>query len=178
MRRTASLVSCTLAALLLMGAFATSAGAAPSKKTVDECKLLTTKQAAVIMQTEPYSDGSPDNDGCSWETDPTDRANGFAYVTVTVEALKAFLGSHPDVRTAIDESTNVGIDPLPGVGSEAYSTYSPLSGPGTADGFTVRVGKQVLEIGVRPVTSIENPSPELDQVVKIVKKMVAKVKSS
>lgn len=164
--------------LTVVGAAATAGGAsAPRVKAIDECKLLTAKQAATIMGTKPFSPGAPDNDGCSWETDPTDRAH-LAYVTITVFGLKKYLHGKPDIRTEIDESTNVGIDPLPGVGDEAFSTYSPLSGPDSADGITVRVGKQVFAMGFQPVTKVANPSPELDAIIAIVKKAVAKVEKS
>jgi hypothetical protein len=179
MRRTGALLSClvvtVLAGVALSGVV--PAGAAPRAKSVDECRLLTTKQAEVIMRTEPFGRGAPDNDGCSWQTDPTDRAN-LAYVTVTVLPLAKYLRDSPDVRTFLDETTTVGIDDLPGVGSEAYSTYSGLTGPGASDGITVRVGKQVMSIGFQPAERIENPSAEFDRVVTIVEKMVAKLKRS
>ncbi len=174
---TAPLVALLLTAPVLAGTL--PAGAAVlGAKTVDECKLLTRKQAAVFMQVKPFDAGAPDNDGCSWQTDPSDRSNGFSYVTVTVLPLAKYLRDYPDVRTFLDESTTVGIDDLPGVGSEAYSTYSGFTGPGASDGITVRVGKQVMSIGYQPAEKIENPSPEFDRVVAIVKKMVAKLKGS
>ncbi len=152
---------------------------AAGARSVSECALLTETQAAKIMGTKPFSSGTPDNGGCSWETDPADRANGVAFVTLKVEPAKQLLERYNgDLRTYLDQSTNVGIDLLPGVGDEAFSTYSPLSGPGSADGFTVLIGKQVLDVGVQPVERLENPSPEFDRVVKIVKKMVAKVRST
>jgi hypothetical protein len=157
---------------------ASMASAMPRALAVDECTLLTKKQAATIMQAKPFEDGRPDNGGCSWETDPYDRVN-YSYVTVKVESLKKFLGgTYPDVRTAIDESTNVGIEPLDDVGSEAFLTFSPLLGEGYVDGVTVRVGKQVLDLGFQPTEKVANPSDELDDVISIVKKMAAKVRSS
>ena len=133
---TAPLVALLLTAPVLAGTL--PAGAAVlGAKTVDECNLLTRKQAAVFMQVKPFDAGAPDNDGCSWQTDPSDRSNGFSFVTVTVLPLTKYLRDYPDVRTFLDESTTVGIDDLPGVGSEAYSTYSGFTGPGASDGITV-----------------------------------------
>jgi hypothetical protein len=163
-----------------LGALSTGAGPAGAgvrAKPVDECTLLTPRQAAKIMGAKPYSAGAPDNGGCSWETDPSDRSN-LAYVTVKVEPLKKYLGSYPNIRTFLDESTTVGIDELPGVGNEAFSTYSALSGPGSSDGITVRAGKQVLSVGFQATDRVENPSPEFAATVAIVKKMVAKVKQA
>ena len=175
MSRTRRPLALLVAAAAVLGL--ATAGATAGALAVDECTLLTKKQAATIMQTKPFEDGAPDNGGCSWQTDPSERA-GYAYVTAKVESLKAFLGDHPDVRTAIDESTNVGIEPLDGVGSEAFLTYSPLIGEGYVDGVTVRFGKQVLELGFQPVDKVANPSDELDDVIAIVEKMVAKARAS
>jgi hypothetical protein len=176
MRRTAIPLTCFLVIATVVTA--ASAAATPRRaKPVNECTLLTTAQAATIMGAEPYGRGAPDNGGCSWQTDPTDRAN-FRYVVVTVKGLAKYLGKYPDVRTFLDKSTTVGIDPLPGVGSEAYSTYSGLSGPGSSDGITVRVGKQVLSVSFQATDRVENPSPELDQIVQIVRKVVAKLRRS
>jgi hypothetical protein len=145
---------------------------------IDECKLLTVAQAETIMGTEPFGGGSPDNGGCSWQTDPSDRASGLAYVTLKVDAARKVLADYDDdLRTYLDESTNVGIDELPGVGDEAFSTYSPLSGPGTSDGLSVLVGDRLLRIGFQRAESVQNPSDELDQIVRIVKKAVAKVRA-
>lgn len=87
-----------------------------------ECTLLTDKQAESIMGVEPFGRGAPDNDGCSWGTDPSDRANGFAYVVVNVDPkaklLKRYGGS---LRRYYDESTNVGIDDLTALGKGALS---------------------------------------------------------
>lgn len=176
MRRAFALFIVAIVGVLAIGVLP---AAGSRTRAVDECKLLTDSQARTIMGTEPFGDGSPDNGGCSWETDPSDRANGYAYVTVKVEPAKKLLKRYDgDLRTYLDESTNVGIDPLPGVGDEAFSTYSPLSGPGSADGITVLVGSRVLRIGFQPAERVENPSPALDRVVRIVKKVVAKVRAS
>ncbi len=154
----------------------TLAGAAAAKpKGINECKLLTDAQAEAIMGVEPYGKPAPDNGGCSWQTDPYDRET-IAYVTLKVEKAAPVLSDYGgDLRTYLDESTNVGIDELADVGDEAFTTYSPLSGPGTVDGVSVLVGKQLLQLGIRPVETVENPSAELDELVGIVKKVVAKV---
>ena len=165
----------TLAISCLVLAAAGPAGAGVRTETLDECKLLTKRQATTIMGAKPYAPGSEDNGGCSWETDPTDRAN-LAYVTVKVEPLEKYLGTYPSIRSYLDESTTVGIDKLPGVGNQAFSTYSALSGPGSSDGITVRVGNQVLSIGFQATERVENPSPQFDATVEVVKKMVAKLR--
>jgi hypothetical protein len=161
---------------VVLVAAAPAAGA--SNRAVDECTLLTNAQARAIMGTKPYSVGAPDNGGCSWGSDPYDRTH-ITFVTLKVQPAAKLLARYDDdLRTYLDESTNVGIDPLPGVGDEAFSTYSPLSGPGTADGISVLVGKRVVEIGFQPVDPVQNPSPAFDRVVRIVKKVVAKVRAS
>lgn len=169
MRRILVAASVVLAPLLVA---APGAGAA-----IDECALLTDAQAESIMQTEPYSAGSEDNGGCSWETDPSDRANGIAYVVLKVEKRKTLLADYGnDLQTYLDESTNVGIDALPGIGDEAFSIYAPLTGPGASSGIEVAVGKRIVSISYQPAERVENPSPEFDKIVKIVKKVVAKVR--
>lgn len=178
MRRSCALVLCALLSGALVPTFAAGAHATTRRgKSVDECTLLTTAQAATIMGAKPDGPGAPDNEACSWQTDPYDRTN-LAFVTVEVQPLAKYRRGYPDVRTYLDESTTVGIDRLAGVGSEAYSTYSALSGPGSADGITVRVGKQVLSVGFQAADRVEKPSPEFDRIVRIVKKMVAKLKSA
>lgn len=162
-------------ASLVIVALSSGAASASARSAVNECTLLTKTQVATIMGTKPVSK-APDNEGCSWSTDPLDRAN-LAYVTTKVVPQKTFVRDYPDVRTAIDESTNVGIEPLDGVGSEAFLTYSPLTGEGYVDGVTVRIGKQVLTLGFQPVERVANPSEQLDDIVSVVKKMVAKVKA-
>jgi hypothetical protein len=94
-----------------------------------------------------------------------------------VQLVKKLLGKrYPNVRTYFDKSTTVGIDVLAGVGDEAFSTYSALSGPGTSDGLTVRVGKNVLSIGLQRTTPLPNSSPDFDQTVAIVKTIVPKLR--
>lgn len=164
-----------LAAAMLLAA-TVPASARPAR--IDECKLLTDAQAETIMGTEPFAPGAPDNGGCSWQTDPSDRANGLAYVTLKVQPAKKVLADYDgDLRTYLDESTTVGIDELAGVGDEAFATYSVLSGPGTADGISVMVGNQLLQMSFQPVEPVQNPSDELGQIVRIVKKAVAKVRT-
>jgi hypothetical protein len=184
-------------AVLLAGILVTSAIVAPgvlgatrsnrARRSINPCTLLTAAQATTVMGVEPVGGAFRDGGGCSWQTDPTDRANPngdlrralgeVAYVTIEVQPLKKLLGKkYPDVRTYLDKSTTVGIDALPGVGDEAFSTYSALSGPGTSDGMTVRVGKNVLSIGFQPTTPVANPSPQLDQIVTIVKTIVPKLR--
>jgi len=145
---------------------------------IDECKLLTDAQAATVMQAELFGSGVPDNGGCSWETDPSDRQH-LSYVVLKVEKRAKLLARYgDDLRTYLDESTNVGIDPLPGVGNEAFSIYDPLTGPGASSGIEVAVGKRIVSIDYRAAERIENPSPAFDTIVKIVKKVVAKVRKA
>jgi hypothetical protein len=180
MRRIAVLLTVILAGILV-----TSTIVAPgalgvtrsnrARRSINPCTLLTAAQATTVMGVTPVGGGFRDGGGCSWQTDPADRAN-LAYVTIKVQPLKKLLGTkYPDVRTYLDKSTTVGIDALPGVGDEAFSTYSALSGPGTSDGMTVRVGKNVLSIGFQGTTRVANPSPQFDQIVTIVKSIVPKL---
>jgi hypothetical protein len=174
MRRTCSALVLIFAVSILAAIPAAGTAAA----AIDECKLLTNTQARAIMGTRPVGGATPDNGGCSWQSDPSDRAN-LTFVTLKVESASKLLARYDDdLGTYLDESTNVGIDPLDGVGDEAFSTYSPLSGPGTADGISVLVGTRVIEIGFQPVEPVRNPSPELDRVVRIVKQVVRKVGKS
>jgi hypothetical protein len=174
MRRTCS----ALMLILAVSGLAAISTAGNAAAAIDECKLLTNAQARAIMGTKPVGGATPDNGGCSWQSDPYDRAH-LAFVTLTVEPASKLLARYgDDLQTYLDESTNVGIDPLDGVGDEAFSTYSPLSGPGTADGISVRGGTRVVQLGFQPIASVKNPSPELDRVVRIVKQVVRKVGKS
>jgi hypothetical protein len=180
MRKAAGLLVCGAIAVAASGVTVAGATArARVAQAVDECTLLTDTQAKTIMGVEPFSGGSPDNDGCSWGTDPSDRANGFAYVVVNVDPkaklLKRYGGS---LRRYFDESTNVGIDPLPALGKGAISIYDPLTGPGKSSGVAIVVGANVLRIEYQPVDEVVNPSPRLDAIVKIAKKAMAKLKRS
>jgi hypothetical protein len=177
------------AALIVMAVASIGVGAAlpaAGASTLDrvpqatlECTLLTDKQAQTIMGIEPFSPGSADNDGCSWGTDPTDRANGFAYVVVNVDPKAKLLQRYGgSFRRYYDESTNVGIDDLPALGKGALSIYDPLTGPGHSSGVAIIVGSNVLQIEYQPLKAIKNPSPQLDAVVKIAKKAVAKLKKA
>ena len=160
-----------------VGGASIDAGAAIARRTtaVDECTLLTQTDAAKIMGVEPYAPGAFDTGGCSWNTDPADRAH-FAYVYVKVEGRKSYLGKYPDIHTFLDKSTTVGIDPLRGVDDKAFSTYSGLSGPGSSDGITVAVGKRVLSISFQATQRVVNPSPTFDRVIKVVRRIVARLR--
>ena len=192
MRRIAVLLAAILAGILVTSTIVAPGvlGATRSnraRRSINPCTLLTAAQATTVMGVEPVGGAIRDGGGfrlsgldggalCSWQTDPTDRAN-LAYVTIEVQPLKKLLGKkYPDVRTYLDKSTTVGIDALPGVGDEAFSTYSALSGPGTSDGMTVTVGKNVLSIGFQRTTPVANPSPQLDQIVTILKTIVPKLR--
>jgi hypothetical protein len=177
-RAAAVLVSAAIAVAMAGIGVAGATGRARVAHAVDECKLLTDAQAKTIMGIEPFNGGEPDNGGCSWGTDPSDRRT-FAYVVVNVDPkaklLKRYGGS---LRRYFDESTNVGIDNLPALGKGALSIYDPLTGPGASSGVAIVVGSNVLRIEYQPLETIKNPSPELDAVVKIAKKAVAKLKKS
>jgi hypothetical protein len=180
MRKAAALLVSAAIAMAASGVAAAGATARASiSQAVDECTLLTDAQAKTIMGVEPFGGGSPDNDGCSWGTDPSDRANGFAYVVVNVDPKAKLLKRYGgNLRRYFDESTNVGIDPLPALGKGAISIYDPLTGPGKSSGVAVVVGSNVLRIEYQPVGEIVNPSPRLDAIVKIAKKAVAKLKKA
>ena len=166
------IIMCALTAVVAP----TSLAGARVPSAIDECTLLTNAQARTIMHAKPYSDGAPDNGGCSWQTDPYDRLH-LAGVTVKVESRAKVLARYgDDLRTYLEESTNVGIDPLPGVGDEAFSIYAPLTGPGASSGIEVAVGKWILSIEFQPSARVENPSSEFSRIVKITKKVVAKVR--
>lgn len=152
-----------------------SAAGARVPAAIDECSLLTNAQARTIMQAKPYSDGAPDNGGCSWQTDPYDRLH-LAYVTVEVQRRGKVLARYgDDLRRFLEESTNVGIDALADVGDEAFSVYAPLTGPGASSGIEVAEGPWIVSIGFQPSERVENPSPELSRIVKIARKVVAKL---
>jgi hypothetical protein len=78
--RSVAVLSGTLACTLVTAVIAapTALGEIRSdqpRRSINPCSLLTTAQAATIMGTQPSSDGFPDNAGCSWQTDPSDRVN-------------------------------------------------------------------------------------------------------
>ena len=177
----------TAAALLVSAAIAMAASGvavsgaterARASQAVDECALLTDAQAKTIMGVEPFGSGSPDNGGCSWGTDPSDRSH-LAYVVVNVDPKAKLLKRYGgDLRRYFDESTNVGIDPLPALGKGAISIYDPLTGPGASSGVAIVVGKNVLRIEYQPTDRVLNPSPQFDAIVKVAKKVVAKLRKA
>lgn len=137
--------------------------------SVDECALLTDAEAEELMLVEPYAPGAPDNDACSWGTDPLDRANLNAYVVLEVQPLEDVLdGRYPDYRTYLDESTNVGIEDLPGLGDEAFIVSPPLSGIG----IDVVDGDQTVSLSIQPAEPYDADSPEFERAVEIMEEIL------
>jgi hypothetical protein len=136
--------------------------------SVDECALLTDEEAAELMLVEPYAPGAPDNDACSWSTDPVDREL-FAYVLLEVQPLEEVLdGRYPDYRTYLDESTTVGIEDLTGLGDEAFIVTPALSGIG----IDVVDGEQVVSLSIQPAEPYDADSPEFERAVEIMQEVL------
>ncbi len=145
--------------------------------TDDPCSLLTDDEVAEIMGVEPFTPGGTpgDEEGvCNWESDPTDREN-YLYVTLQVEPLADATEGYPDLRTAIDESTNVEIIDVDGLGDEAYATKSPLLNAGEVDGLDIAVGDTVLHVGWQPQEPVVRDTPRFDDVLDIARKAIQRL---
>ena len=140
----------------------------------EPCAVLTGAEVTEIMGAEPFEpDGTPgDEEGvCDWETDPVDRETYF-YVTLQVESLDSATEGYPDLRTAIDESTNVEIIDVESLGDEAYATKTPLADAGTVDGLVVAVGDTVLDLGWQAQEPVVRDTPRFEDVLDIARRAV------
>jgi hypothetical protein len=143
----------------------------------DPCALLTGAEVTEIMAEQPLEpDGTPgDEEGvCNWETDPVDRENYF-YVTVRFESLDEATDGYPDLRTAIDESTNVEIIDVDGIGNEAYATKTPLADAGTVDGITMALGDSVLALGWQSQSPVVRDTARFEHVLDIAQKALSRL---
>lgn len=143
----------------------------------DPCALLTGAEVTEIMAAEPVEpDGTPgDEKGvCDWETDPLERETYF-YMTLRVESLDAATEGYPDLRTAIDESTNVEIIDVDGLGNEAYATKTPLAEPDTVDGLTMALGDTVLDLGWQSQSPVVRDTARFEHVLDIAQKALSRL---
>jgi hypothetical protein len=166
-----------LVALALLAACGDGGGGGESSNAGgadDPCALLTADEVTEIMAAEPFDPGGVpgDEEGvCNWETDPNARENYF-YLTLQVETLDDATEGYPDLRTAIDERTNVEIIDVDGLGDEAYATKSPLADAGTVDGLWVAVDDTVLRIGWQSQEPVERDTPRFEDVLDIAEKAI------
>jgi hypothetical protein len=130
------------------------------------CDLLTNKQVKTIMGAKPVGGPITADEGCSWETDPLDRAN-YRYVVLEVIPLADAIEGYPDYGTALDEGTTTLVTPVEGLGDEAYSTKSVLIAEGTIDGLNAVTGDVVVELSWQTSKPVEVDSSRYDKVVKI-----------
>ncbi|MGQ0803531.1 MAG: hypothetical protein ACT4PI_06690 [Actinomycetota bacterium] len=138
------------------------------------CQLLTDDEVAELMGVEPIGPGAPEGDGCGWETDRIDP-DGYFYVFVEIESLDDATEGYPDLRTAIDESTNVEIIDVEGLGDEAYATKSPLRATGEVDGIDVATGQYVLHIGFQPKEPVVRDTPRFDRLIEITERAIDRI---
>ena len=167
------------AALMLLGAACGDDGndSGGDGSASDPCALLTEAEVTEIMAAEPIEpDGTPGDDAgvCEWGTDPLDRENLF-YVVVRVESLDDATEGYPDLRTAIDESTNVEIIDVDGIGDEAYATKNPLADGGTFDGITMALDDTVLDIGWQSQDPVERDSARAEHVLDIAQEALSRL---
>ncbi|MGH9050937.1 MAG: hypothetical protein ACRDY4_14510 [Acidimicrobiia bacterium] len=162
MRRSALLlVTVTIASLAL----ATPAGAGGD----DPCDRLSKKQVRTIMGARPFGAPLPEDDGCSWETDPVDRDN-YRYVLLEVKSLDDATEGYPDYRTARDAAgSSEAIEPIDGLGDEAYTGKTVLVPEGAIDSLYAVTGDTVVELSWQSRKPVRIDSKHYDKIVKIMR---------
>jgi hypothetical protein len=152
-----------LAMMLVPLALAAPAGAGGA----DPCDLLSKKQVRAIMGVKPFGSPIPDNGGCSWETDPVEREN-YSYVFLEVKSLDEATEGYPDYRTARDAAgSSEAIEPLDGLGDEAYTGKTVLVSEGAIDSLYAVTDDTVVELSWQARKPVRVDSKRYDKVVGI-----------
>jgi len=167
-RRTSLLLAATTVMSLALSAPAAARG-------TDPCDLLTKKQVRTIMGVKPFGSPIPDNGGCSWETDPLERAT-YNYVFLEVKSLDEATEGYPDYETARDAAgTSELIEPLDGLGDEAYTGKTVLVAEGAIDSIYAVTGDTVVELNWQSRQPVRVDSRLYDKVVKIMRGLLDEV---
>ncbi len=130
------------------------------------CDLLTDKQVKTIMGAKPFGSPIIEDEGCSWQSDPSNRAK-YRYVNLAVIPLDDAIDGYPDYGTALDEGTTTLVTPVDDLGDEAYSTKSVLIPEGTLDGLNAVTGDTVVELRWQSKKPVEVDSKRYDNIVTI-----------
>jgi hypothetical protein len=158
-------------------AVASFAGAAQSgaPSPDDVCKMLTKKQVVAIMAAKPVGPPTPDEHGCSWESDPAKRVKGeYRYVFLEVKSLEDATSGYPDYRSALEEGTRE-IRAIKGLGDRAYTGKTVLIPNGTIDSFNAAKGDTVVELNWQSAKPVKRGSERYRQILKIARGVVADV---
>ena len=141
----------------------------------DPCDLLSKKQARAIMGVKPFGSASPDNEGCSWETDPVERES-YYYVFLEVKSLDEATEGYPDYETARDAAgSSEAIEPLDGLGDEAYTGKTVLVPEGAIDSLYAVTGDTVVELSWQSRRPVAVDSAHYDKIVKIMRGLLDEV---
>jgi hypothetical protein len=147
---------------------------APSPDEV--CELLTNKQVVTIMAAKPFGKPTPDEHGCTWETDPTKRIEEgkYSYVFLEMKSLEETTSGYPDYRSALEEGTRE-IRAVTGLGDKAYTGKTVLSPSGTIDSLNAAKGDTVVELNWQSAKPVKRGSARYRQIVKIERGLLADV---
>jgi hypothetical protein len=139
------------------------------------CKLLTSKQVVTTMGAKPFGKATPDEHGCTWETDPVERQKGkYSYVFLEVKSLEEATSGYPDYRSALEEGTRE-IRAIKGLGDRAYTGKTVLIPNGTIDSFNAAKGDTVVELNWQSAKPVKRGSERYRQILKIARGVVADV---
>jgi hypothetical protein len=159
-----------LVAVLSIAA-ASFAGAAPTggPSPEDQCELLTSKQVVTIMGAKPVGEPTPDEAGCTWETDPAKRLEGnYSYVFLEVKSLDEATSGYPDYRSALESGTRE-ILPIRGLGDQAFTGKTVLIPSGTVDSVNAVKDDTVVELNWQSEKPVKRGSDRYRKIVKIVR---------
>lgn len=140
------------------------------------CELLTTKQVVTIMGAKPFGQPTPDEHGCTWETDPVKRVEEgkYRYVFLEVKSLAETTSGYPDYRSQLESGTRE-IRPLKGVGDEAYTGKTVLIPARTIDSVNAIEGDAVVELNWQAAKPVKRGSARYRQIIKIFRGVLADV---
>ena len=163
-------------AALSIAASSFAGGAHTGVPTPDEvCKMLTSKQVVTIMGAKPFGRPTPDEQGCTWESDPSKRLEGtYRYVFLEVKSLDEATSGYPDYRSALEEGTRE-IRPISGLGDLAYTGKTVLIPNGTVDSLNAAKGDTVVELNWQAAKPVKRGSARYRQIVKIQRGLLADV---
>ena len=127
------------------------------------------------MGVKPFGSPVPDDAGCSWETDPINR-DDYSYVFLEVKSLDEATEGYPDYRTARDAAgSSEAIEPLDGLGDEAYTGKTVLVPEGTIDSLYAVTGDTVVELSWQSRKPVAVDSAHYDKIVKIMRGLLEEV---
>jgi hypothetical protein len=142
----------------------------------DVCKMLTTRQVVTIMADKPFGRPRPDEQGCTWDTDPVKRVDEgrYRYVFLEVKSREEATDGYPDHRSALESGTRQ-IRPIKGIGDEAYTGKTVLTADGTIDSVNVVKGDTVVELNWQAAKPVKPGSARYRQILKIVRGVLTEV---